>query len=165
MSEKNQSPLEIPELRTQFVFQRRPTSIPADLRPAWRIGLIVLLLKHCCRAERASLAKLHVLNWGLRSTQGRDRLIALATGKLSPGALVVRFEPFLIQAVDFALAENLICRDGGNRVKLIERGKTLAQELDAQDAVFLAEKRVMSIIRTKISEDLVNKLLSGGNFT
>lgn len=164
MPNKFSSILEIPELRTPFVFRRRPTAIPADLRPAWRIGLIVLLLERCCRGGRTSLARLHVLSWGFRSPEGRAQLLAVAEGRVLPDALIVRFEPFLIQAVDFALAESLIQRDGGSRIKLTASGKTLAKELATHTETFATEKRLMSLIRTKVSEELVTKLLTGRSF-
>ncbi len=160
MPEKNSNTLDIPELRTSFVFRRRPMALPADLRPAWRLGLLVLLLRRCCRGGRTSLVRLHVLSWGFRSAEGRAQLLEVAQGRQSPDALVVRFEPFLIQAVEFALAEGVVLRDGGNRIQLAEPGKELAQELENATSAFASEKQTMSELRTKISEDLVNRMFS-----
>src|ERR1043165_5982080 len=99
MPEESKLLMDIPELRSPFVFRRRPVSIPADLRPAWRIGLILLLLKKCCRQGKTSLTRLHVLSWGFISREGQSQLTAAATGRLAPDSLVIRFEPFLLQAV------------------------------------------------------------------
>lgn len=162
VTEKTLPELDIPELRAPFVFRRRPVALPGDLRPTWRIGLLVLLLAHCCRGSRTSFARLHVLSWGFRTAEGRRQLLDLVSGRLTPSALVIRFEPFLIQAVDYALAEHLIQREGGNRVKLTERGKSLAKELDANDSVFAKEKQAITLVRTKISEDIVNRMFVRG---
>ncbi|MCX7409786.1 MAG: hypothetical protein NTZ32_17050 [Planctomycetales bacterium] len=150
--------LDIPELRTAFLFRRRPVAIPGDLRPAWRIGLVVLLLKNCCKSGRSSLARLHVLSWGFLSADGRHQLQAAVEGRLSPDALVVRFEPFLVQAVDYAIGEGLVRRAGGNKIELTPSGKTLAEEIDATEETYVAEKQFMSIVRTKVTEDLVNRM-------
>jgi hypothetical protein len=163
MPEDNLPLLDIPELRTPFVFRRRPVAIPADLRPAWRIGLLVLLLKKCCRGHRTSLARLHVLSWGFRSVEGRQQLLAAVQGHLSPDSLVVRFEPFLVQAVDFALGEGLVRRDGGNKIELTPAGETLAEELESTEMAFAAEKNLMGQIRTKVTEDLVQKMFGWRN--
>ena len=56
----------------RFSFRRRPTPVPADLRIAWRVSLILLMLL-ASRSNRASLAKLHILNDAIRSNQV-DRL-------------------------------------------------------------------------------------------
>ena len=122
MLDAQQTLIDIPELRSTFLFRSRPAPLPADLRPAWRIGVIVLLLKKCCRQQRTSLTRLHVLSWGLRTMEGREQLLAAVKGQLSPDALVVRFEPFLSQAVDFAMGEQLVRREGGARIVLTEAG-------------------------------------------
>lgn len=158
MPEDIQMPIDIPELRTPFVFRRRPVSIPADLRPAWRIGLIVLLLKNCCRQGKTSLTRLHVLSWGFVSQEGRSQLTAAASGSIAPDSLIIRFEPFLLQAVDYAVGEGIIRRDGGGKVELTESGKGLAEDLQADESAFVAEKTLMATIRMKISEDLVNRM-------
>lgn len=158
MPEESKLPLDIPELRVPFLFRNRPVSIPADLRPAWRIGLIILLLKKCCRQGRSSLTRLHVLSWGFVSSDGKRQLLAAATGTLSPDSLLVRFEPFLLQAVDYAVGEGLVRRADGGTIELMEPGKKLADELDADEAAFAAEKNVMESIRTRITESLVRQM-------
>jgi hypothetical protein len=158
MPEAINTPIDIPELRVAFLFRRRPVSIPADLRPAWRIGLILLLLKKCCRQSRTSLTRLHVLSWGFVSPEGRSQLIAAATGTLSPDSLVIRFEPFLLQAVDYAVGERLIRRKGGGTIELTEAGLRLADEIDGDDSAFTAEKAVMTAIRTRVTENLVKQM-------
>jgi hypothetical protein len=158
MPDDAQIPIDIPELRVPFIFRQRPVSLPADLRPAWRIGLIVLLLKKCCRQGRTSLTRLHVLSWGFVSPEGRSQLLAAAAGTLSPDSLVIRFEPFLLQAVDYGVGEGLIHRDGGGKIKLALAGMRLAEELDADESAFASEKAVMETLRTRVSEDLVKRM-------
>ena len=158
MPDEARVPIDIPELRVPFIFRQRPVSLPADLRPAWRIGLIVLLLKKCCRQGRTSLTRLHVLSWGFVSPEGRSQLLAAAAGTLSPDSLVIRFEPFLLQAVDYGVGEGLIHRDGGGKIELAEAGMRLAEELEADESAFASEKAVMETLRTRVSEDLVKRM-------
>ena len=165
MHENEVLELDIPELRTEFLFHRRPVAIPADLRPAWRIGLIVLLIKNCCRGARTSLARLHVLSWGFRSAEGRGQLQAAVQGQLSPDSLVVRFEPFLVQAIDFAIGEGLLRREGGSRIELTQSGLHFAESLEGNGAAFQTEKAFMATLRTKISEELVNRMFGWRNRT
>jgi len=136
MSDAARVQIEIPELRVPFIFRQRPVSLPADLRPAWRIGLIVLLLKKCCLKRQTSLTRLHVLSWGFVSPEGRSQLLAAAAGTLSPDSLVIRFEPFLLQAVDYGIGEGLIRRKGGGKIELAVAGTRLAEELEADGSVF-----------------------------
>lgn len=150
--------IDIPELRTAFTFRRRPVPLPADLRPVWRIALIVLLLRKCCRQGRTSIARLHVLSWGLRTEESREQLLAASDGKLTPDALIVRFEPFLSLAIDFALAERLIARDGGDRVVLTASGNVFADEIEANIEVLAPEKDFMGLIKGKITEGMVKQM-------
>lgn len=95
MVDLDSRPFAIPELETEFLFRRRPIAVPGDLRPSWRIGLLTLLLKRCCRQGRTSLTRLHVLNWAIRTEGNQQALLGLIAGNLRPDALVVRFDPAL----------------------------------------------------------------------
>jgi len=149
---------EIPELKTEFVFRRRPFAIPGDLRPAWRIGLIVLLLKNCCRAGKSSLARLHVLSWGIRTRQSQRDLLAAAEGGLPLSGVIVRFDPFLDRAVDFAIGENLLAHRGGKAVELTPSGRQLAAELENATSLFEAEKQFILSVRRNVTENLVDQM-------
>ena len=149
---------EVPELNAEFVFRRRPVAIPGDLRPGWRIGLVTLLLKKCCRSNRSSLSRLHVLSWGIRTRESRVALQSAVRGDLTPDALVVRVEPFLNRAVDFALGENLVRRVNGGKVELTPDGLSLANELEQSDSAFVLEKQFMGAIGQKVTETLVNRM-------
>ena len=155
--------LDIPELRTAILFRRRPVAIPADLRPGWRIGLLVLLLRNCCRAGRTSFARLHVLSWSFRTTESRRQLQAAVEGRILPDSLIVRFEPFLNQAVDFAIGDSLVRRVGGDKIELTAAGTKLAEELQQIRSAFAIEKEFMKEIGQKVTETFVNKLFGGKN--
>jgi hypothetical protein len=101
---------------------------------------------------------LQVLSWGLRTAEARAQLLAAVDGHLSPAALVVRFEPFLVQAVDFAIGEGLVKRRGGNKLELTQAGALLAEELESNESAFQPEKAFMGLLRTKVSEDLINRM-------
>lgn len=152
--------LEIPELRTDFVFRRQPVAVPGDLRPIWRIGLVVQLLKKCCRHARSSLARIHVLSWGIRTKDSRLELQSLLQGSARPDSLIVRFEPYLNRAIDFAIGEGLVHRDGGKRIELTATGLQYANELDQLDGVYFVEKQFMDAIGQRITETLVSKIFT-----
>lgn len=146
------------ELDVPFIFRARPTAVPGDLRPAWRIGLIVMLLKQCCRQQRSSLTRLHVLNWAVRSESNVQNLMSLLSGRFSPDTLIVRFDPAVNRAVDFAIGEGLIARPDGARVQLTALGHTFAEQIVEHDDLFIAEKKFTAALKTKVSEALVDTL-------
>lgn len=149
---------DIPELNTEIVFRRRPLSLPEDLRPAWRIGLLVLLLSTCCRSGKSSRARIHVLSWGIRTKKSQLDLVAAISGDLNPSNLLVRFDPFLDRALDFAIGEDLIQLVGGKSVALTSTGKQLAEEIRQSDTVFAAEKVFIDSIGQKVTEEIVKQM-------
>jgi hypothetical protein len=150
--------VEIPELDTPFVFNERPESIPGDLRPLWRIGLLLLMLYLASRGKRSSFGRLHVLNWALRSDEGRDSLLGILERRLFPGTVVVRIEPSLNRAVDFAHGEGLLRKVGGNRIELTSTGEAEAKRILGHDEIFEGEKKYLEQVGKKLTETLVDEL-------
>lgn len=158
MDEHGEAMAAVPELDAAFLFRRRPVALPADLRPTWRIGLLVLLLCLCCRQQRSSLTRLHVLNWAVRSEANHEDLTALIEGRLSPDQLIVRFEPAFNRAIDFAIGEGLVKRVDGSRIELTESGKAFAEEISKSAEVYVTEKKLAGAIKQKVSETLVDNM-------
>lgn len=153
--------VEIPELNTPFVFNERPESIPGDLRPMWRIGLLLLMLYMASRGSKSSFGRLHVLNWALRSDEGRDALLGILEGRLFPGTVVVRIEPSLNRAVDFAHGEGLLKKVGGDRIELTSPGEAEAKRMLEQDELFTSEREYLEQVGKKLTEKLVAELFGG----
>ncbi|MDH1679855.1 hypothetical protein [Comamonas aquatica] len=158
MDEPDEGRAAIPELDAAFIFRRRPVALPGDLRPTWRIGLLVLLLSQCCRQQRSSLTRMHVLNWAARSEVNHADLTALIAGRLPPDQLIVRFDPACNRAIDFAIGEGLLKRVDGSRIELTESGKALAEEISKDSEVYVTEKKLAGAIKQKVSETLVDNI-------
>ena len=158
ITKEDQSGFQIPELETEFVFTDRPTDIPGDLRPVWRIALVLLLLKNCCRESKARFSQLHVLNWGVRSEENRRALELALVGQLDRDALIVRIEPSLNRAVDLAIGEKLIRRLSGDQVELTATGRSFVDAIEEVDALFRSERDFMSRIKKKVTGTFVDTL-------
>lgn len=158
MDEPDEGRTAVPELDAEFIFRRRPVALPGDLRPTWRIGLLVLLLSQCCRQQRSSLTRMHVLNWAARSEMNHADLIALIAGRLSPDQLIVRFDPACNRAIDFAIGEGLLKRVDGSRIELTQSGKALAEEISKDPKVYVTEKKLAGAIKQKASETLIDSI-------
>lgn len=150
--------LTIPELNVPFVFKSRAVDVPADLRPGWRIGVIVLLMKLCCREGKARFRQLHVLNWGVRTKENRAILIRAVTEKVPLDTVIVRIEPSLNRAVDLAMAEGLVERISGDQLTLTQKGIQFADVLQQDKTLFADEKAFMLAIKKKINETFVSEL-------
>jgi hypothetical protein len=151
----------IPELNTPFVFRERPEAIPGDLRPLWRIGILLLMLHIASRGAKSSFGRLHVLNWALRSKEGREALLDILNGRLFPGTVVVRIEPSLNRAVDLANGEGLVRRVHGNRIELTARGQNEAAKIMKHAGIFESERAYLKRVGKRVTEKLVTELFGG----
>ena len=151
------------KINTPIVFHSQPETIPGDLRPLWRISILILILHLTSRGARASLSKIHVLNWAVRSDENRDKLLTTIQGKLAPDIIFIRVDPALNRAIDLACGENLVKHIAGDRVQLTARGIKIANQLLEQDDLFLKEVDFLKEIgKTSLTESLVSRLFKEG---
>jgi hypothetical protein len=148
----------VPELEAPFTFTQRPIDLPGDLRPAWRIALVVLLLKNCCRQSKARFRQLHVLNWGARSPGNRGALEQAVGGQIPFDTVLVRIEPSLNRAVDLAIGEGLLKRNAGDQIELTAHGHAFADEIETNAVLLRPEKEFMGRIKKRVTETLVDEL-------
>lgn len=142
-----------------FTFTRRPEPLPPDLRPNWRVAMLLLLLRSC-RSEKASLEKLHVLNWALRTPESRRRFLAYIEGKGNLDDVIIRFEPGLNRAIDFARGEGLVKMENGIRVKLTNRGSSITQQIDRIEDCMAEERKFLEEVKPFVLENHIKALLS-----
>jgi len=93
----------LPEARN-FSFTPRPLPVPGDLRINWRVAVTLLMLADS-RAKRASLAKLHVLNYAIRSRRARAQLARILDGTDHALNWQTPVEPAFGRAVNFGIEE------------------------------------------------------------
>lgn len=156
-----------------FCFRKRPVAISADLRPVRRIALLLLMLDKC-RGGKASHDQLHVLNWALRNSESQHALLEFIQGGNHPDKPIVRFDPSLDRATLFAEAEGLVLmelvgvKDGertegswpGYRVKLLELGKQLVEEIKKMENCFEPEKDFLNRLGGKFTQEKVKGLFN-----
>lgn len=152
------SKLDLSEFDVRFSFKRRPISLPGDLRPTWRIGLLTILMTQCCRQQRSSLTRLHVLSWAIRTKENYEDMLALISGDLSPDSIIVRFDPAVNRAIDFAIGEGFMSRVGGSRIELTALGIKFAKEIFGDVNVYATEKSLASSLKQRVSETLVDSI-------
>jgi len=150
----------IPELDTPFLFRRQPIAIPADMRPGWRIGVLLLLLRICCRQNRSSFGRVHVLSWAVRTKRNQVDLLRVVEGSDAYDSLLVRIEPSVNRAVDLAFGDGLIRRIGGERIELTGKGTEAADWLRDIESVFSEEISFFTVVGGRVTEDFVKRLFS-----
>jgi hypothetical protein len=163
-------------LDVPFTFKQRPVPLPCDLRPGWRLYVLLLLLDQC-RGGKATLQQLHVLNWAIRTEETRTAFLQFINGVRTPNQMIVRYDPSLNRAVEFAFAEGLVSRHEESplalnelpqpteeyRVILAPKGRRFLSLIQGMEDCLVAEKQFLAGIGRKVSQVLVEKLFTWGD--
>ena len=145
-----------------FSFKKEPVSLPAELRPIHKIGLILLFLKLNSSASTSSILKIQFLNWVLKSEEMKPKLINETNGNESTYLLkVVHLDPAVNRAVQYAIAENLISLEKTGKLKLTDLGIKIADEIVMDDDLLITEKVFLRELGKKISDVQIKNVLFG----
>lgn len=72
--------------------------------------------------------------------------------------LIVRFDPALNRALEYALADELVIQQGNGTYKLSVRGKELAEKISEDKEILCSEKIILSEISSKLSEEKIKEI-------
>ncbi|MCF6442566.1 hypothetical protein L1077_24400 [Pseudoalteromonas luteoviolacea] len=106
---------------SKIEFNRRRAAVIPDLRPMYKIAKILMILALCCSGKKASLLKLHLLNWALLDSQ-RFKALKLSAEQKKLLLGVWGIDPSLNMALQFAVSEKLILRLANGSFQLSDLG-------------------------------------------
>ena len=147
----------------RFSFERRATPVPGDLRIAWRVALILVMLG-CSRSNRASLAKLHILNDAVRFNQHGHLKAALA-GSHRDLPWGFRVEPAFARAIDFVVGEKFATWTKITRraaLQLTKIGVAAMEAVMGLEDALVTERSIVSELAKAMTETTVVSLLGEG---
>jgi len=140
-------------------FTQRPIPIPADYRPMYKIALLVLILRLCCRAEISTLLKLHLFSWALTSDKNSVKVRDYVTSNFKSDFSVWGIEPALNRALQLAIAENICEVVNGKNYKLTEKGFRFYEMINADKELFDKEKTFLGFIgKNTITDSRINAM-------
>lgn len=142
-----------------FTFRQRPTPLVGDLRPVWRISLVLLMLLHS-RGKKATLQKLHVMNSACRSPDTRRDFLRYVQGNARKDEIIPRVEPSLNRALNLARGEGLVEIEKGKNIKLTPAGLRLANQIDETSDCLEAEKAFLKAVESFATEGRVEDLFT-----
>jgi hypothetical protein len=141
-----------------FKLTPRPEPVAGDLRMAWGIALVVLMLGRS-RGKRASLQKLHFLAYAARTRIAREEAERVLTGAIRPKDFIFRVEPWLNRAVAFARGAGLIEVEAGKRFKLTKPGIEILEAVSEAKFVLEEEKAFLDAVGSRATEGALEKIL------
>jgi hypothetical protein len=141
-----------------FELASRPEPVPGDLRLAWGIALVILILGRS-RGKRASLQKLHFMAHSTRTRQARAESMSVFEGKVAPATFVVRVEPWLNRALAFARASGLVTIERGSHAQLTDQGISALDEISQVDSVLSEERAFLDAFGLRATEAAIQKIM------
>lgn len=140
-------------------FTRRPIPVLSELRPLYKISQALLILHLSGRGGKASLPKIHLLNWALKTPE-RTRSLAIGAEQGQLQLPIWGFDPALAIALNLAFSEALISQTT-NGFELTPIGKSYVSLILADDSVLGEEKAALKSIGKRITEDMVSTVSKG----
>ena len=141
-----------------YELSERPEPLPGDLRLAWGIAVLIVILGRS-RAKRSSLQKLHFLAHAVRTQQTRDDALQVFDGTMRPADIVVRVEPWVDRAIAFSEGAGLVERDQGKSLLLRKPGIELFAEIIRNDDLLIHEKSFINSIAGRATEAAIDKVM------
>lgn len=140
-----------------IIFEAKPDAIPYNYRISYKISVICLLIHSCCGRRGCSLIKMHIIGSALSDDRFKQRLMKSLNSQLQYN-FIVRFDPALNRALEFALADKMIVQQGNGTYKLSEKGKKLATTISDDESIFRTEKEILREISLSLTEERIKEL-------
>ena len=150
-------------IKEGIVFDAKPDAIPFNYRISYKVSLICMIIKVCCGRRGCSLVKMHMIATAVSDREYEEKLKRYLQTQI-PGTFVIRFEPSLNRALEYALADVFIAQQVNGTYKLIDRGKVLVKEIQNDDTIFRYEKKVLEEIQCDLTEEKIKSLMEGWRY-
>jgi hypothetical protein len=135
--------------------------IPGDLRIAWRLAVLVLVVDKC-HSRRASWNQIHVLSWALLTHMGVDELDRRLSGHTALNDRPIGVDPGVNAAIDLAFGYRLLSRSG-TTLSLTDIGRQLLDDIKSWD-VLEAERELLASISGQITRGAADNAISSRDF-
>ncbi len=144
-----------------ITFAKKPISLPADYRPAYKIAQICLILKYACIGEKSSLLKFHLISWAFKSIENRQTLLSFISNPKSSDLSVWGIEPTLNRALHIAVADKFCSYENAN-YQLENKGLEFTKKIEDDGDILIDEIALLKQIgkrgvTEKSIQDLTNK--------
>ncbi len=103
--------------------------------------------------------KLHMLCMGLSTKSEKDKLQRFCDGEEAVYT-VIRFDPAVNRALNFALTDGVIVQQGNGLFCLTESGKRFANYIKEDDSLMVSEKLFLKKVADKLTEEKINVLIA-----
>lgn len=143
-------------INNDIIFNSKAPAVPFNYRISYKIALICSIIGKCCGKKGCSAIKLQMITAATASAKARDELFSLIDKPHATETAIIRFDPAISRALNLALADNVILRQSNGLYRLTDRGKALVASIYKDDTILTVEKRLLSDLSNKLTEDIIH---------
>lgn len=146
--------IELPyEIIEKISFNPRPEPVSANLRPIYRISIILLVLKINCKNHSASLLKIQFFNWVLKSQSLQNFIRNKGSYDSIFSIDIIHLDPMINLSLKYAIAEGLIITTKNLKYKLTDKGNNFINSIIESDEKILSNTmEMLELIGNRVSE-------------
>lgn len=148
----------IPEGIAGIEFTSRPDPVPYNYRITYKVAQICLILHMLVKNGGCSFVKMQMVSTALTSSYDMNQLMLFANGDL-PDYSIIKFDPSVNYAIQYALVEGLMITQKDGKLKLTDRGKQYCEAIMEDTNLLLSEKKELQQLVGKVSEKEILSLV------
>lgn len=148
-----------------IIFEPKADAVPYHYRITYRVTLICMVIGKCCGKKGCSPIKLQMICAATENEKTQDELFKLIDMELVSETTLIRFDPAVTRAINFALYDNLVFRQSNGLYRLSEKGKKLVDAVYSDSDLMQQEKNLFDKLKNKLKEDLIERISSNWRLT
>ena len=138
-------------------FTNRPDPVPYNYRISYKVAQVCLILYLAVKKGGCSFQMLQVVSTSLTSDYDMEQLKLLVDGGI-PDYSIIKFDPAVNYAVQFAIAEKIIIRQGNGKLKLTDKGKSFCRLILEDETILVEEKRSLKNLQDINLEEIIQNI-------
>ena len=144
-------------IKDGIIFDAKPDAIPFNYRISYKISILCMIIKICCGRRGCSLMKMHIISTAIADQVYRHNLERFLRDHIDRG-LIVRFEPAVNRAIEYALSDEFIVQQKNGTYKLTQKGRLLATKIEEDKTIFQYEKLVLEKVGLNLTEEKIRTI-------
>ena len=133
-------------------------AVPYNYRISYKVSLICLIIGECCGKKGCSATKLQMIDSAVSTNKRRKELLVIANGTALSEITLVRFDPAISRAINYALADQLIYRQGNGMFRLKEKGHSLVNKIYKNSELMIVEKDFFVALSNRLTEEIIGNI-------
>ncbi len=143
-------------------FNLKGTPLDPELRPLWRISLLVLILSKLCSGDKANSKKIQALYSLISSEKKRKAYPRFDEGEHPNESINIRFDPLVDRALDMGVGYGFFELDDSKRICLTQKGKNFGKKIEADSNLFIIENNYMKQFKkSHFTDQVITSLIAG----